>query len=30
MNTWNRDLMNSLVEVSKVVNVAEKPILETM
>jgi hypothetical protein len=29
MNTWNKDLLNSLVEVSMVVYVAEKPDLET-
>jgi len=30
MNTWNKDLLNSLFEESKVVYVAEKPALETI
>jgi hypothetical protein len=30
MNTWNKNLLNSHFEESKVVYVAEKPVLETI
>jgi hypothetical protein len=30
MNTWNKDLLNSLVEESKVMYVAEKPTPDIM